>query len=110
LLDVSVCLCECEFMRTTIDLPEELFREAKMRAVEQGTTLKNLMTQCIRSGLRDQSAEAPSVTSRRPLPPVAIRRVPGQAPVPAQSNRQLNALLEDEEIEAVRMLEHSQQP
>ena len=81
-----------------------------MRAVQQGTTLKNLMTQCIRSGLRDQPVEAPTATARRAPPPVAIRRASGQAPAQARTNRQLNALLEDEEIEAVRVMEHPQQP
>ncbi len=89
-------------MRTTIDLPEDLFREAKTRAVQQGTTLKKLMTEYIRSGLRGQHVGmAPGVT-RRPPPPVAIHRIPGSARVQARTNRQLNTLLEEEEVRASR--------
>lgn len=89
-------------MRTTIDLPDELFREAKTRAVQQGTTLKNLMTHYIRCGLRDPSRAMPATPARRPPPPVAIRRIPGQEPTPARSNRQLHAILEGEEVRASR--------
>ena len=75
--------------------------EAKTRAVEQGTTLKNLMTQFIRSGLAAQGAGVSTKVHRLP-PPVAIRRMPGQAPSPALSNRELNAILEAGDIEAAR--------
>ena len=38
-------------MKTTLDLPDELMREAKLRAVAQGRTLKDLVADCIRQGL-----------------------------------------------------------
>jgi hypothetical protein len=88
-------------MRTTIDLPEDLFREAKTRAAQQGTTLKNLMTQFVVSGLAAQGACAMHVARRMP-PPVAIRRTLGQALRPALPNRELYAILEAEDIEATR--------
>ena len=88
-------------MRTTIDLPEDLFREAKTRAVQQGTTLKNLMTQFILSGLALQEPSSKLVVRRMP-PPVAIRRIPGQSPRPALSNRELYAILDAEDIHAAR--------
>jgi len=91
-------------MRTTIDLPEDLFREAKTRAVQQGTTLKQLITQWVRLGLRGQPAGGRSPSKRRNPPPVAIRRVPGQARVQARTNRELNAILEAEETQATRGL------
>ena len=85
-------------MRTTIDLPEELFREAKTRAVQQGTTFKKLMIQFISSGLGAQ-VNANASRKRRIPPPVAIRRIPGQSlPTLALTNRQLNAILEEEDI------------
>ncbi|MCX6975437.1 MAG: hypothetical protein NTZ94_14340 [Verrucomicrobia bacterium] len=88
-------------MRTTIDLPEDLFREAKTRAVQQGTTLKNLMTQFILSGLALQEPSSKLVARRMP-PPVAIRRIPGQSPRSALSNRELYAILDAEDIHATR--------
>jgi hypothetical protein len=88
-------------MRTTIDLPEDLFREAKTRAVQQGTTLKNLMTQFILSGLAMQEPGSKPMARRLP-PPVAIRRIPGQSPRPSLSNRELYAILDEEDINATR--------
>lgn len=88
-------------MRTTIDIPEDIFREVKTRAVQQGTTLKNLMTQFILSGLAAKGGGV-SPKARRQAPPVAIRRVTGQAQIPALSNRELNAMLEAEDIEDSR--------
>ena len=96
-------------MRTTIELPDDLFREAKICAARQGTTLKELMTECIRSGLRYRTTGGRSTTTRRNPPPVAIRRTPNQAAATfrAKSNRQLNAILEEEEIAALRSPETS---
>lgn len=38
-------------MKTTLDLPDELIREVKLRAVVQGRTVKNLVTEILRQGL-----------------------------------------------------------
>jgi len=94
-------------MRTTIDLPDELFREAKTRAVQQGTTLKSLVTELIRSGLRAQSPAADRAPVQRNPPPVAIRRKPGQAPPPARTNRQLYAMLTEEDIHSGKVAENT---
>jgi hypothetical protein len=88
-------------MKTTIDLPDDLFREAKTRAAQQGTTLKKLMTQFILSGLGMQ-VNAHNSTARRMPPPAVIRRIPGQSPRLPLTTRQLHALLEGEEIQASR--------
>lgn len=104
-VDISMRLHNYVFMRTTIDLPEDLFREVKLRAVKEGTTLKGLLTECIRSGLRGQAVGRPAVVTRRGPPPVAIRRIAEQELVRAKSNRQLNEILEAEEVKAVRATE-----
>jgi hypothetical protein len=89
-------------MRTTIDLPDDLFREAKTRAVQQGTTLKNLMTGFIRSGLKGQLATTSSGPRRRNPPLIAIRRLENSPEIPARSNRELYALIEEEDVRACR--------
>jgi len=94
-------------MRTTIDLPDDLFREAKTRAVLQGTTLKNLVTQLIRSGLQAPLHGADVRPVHRNPPPVAIKRVPEQATLPARTNRELYAMLEKEEIHCAQVAEKS---
>ena len=86
-------------MRTTIDLPNDLFKEVKTRAAQQGTTLKDLLTLYIHSGLRE-GAIPPSHSEHRELPPVVIPRTPTPLIAP-RDNRELHALLEDEEIKRI---------
>jgi len=85
-------------MRTTIDLPESLFREVKIRAVEQGRTLKDLLANYIEAGLRGPSP--PDASDRQPRPPlpVAIQRTAATPLTRALTNRELNAILEEEDL------------
>lgn len=87
-----------------IDLPEDVFRAAKMRAVQQGSSLKELITNYVRLGLSDPSGSGVASKRHRRPPPVAIRKNSDLAPSPALSNKQLNKLLEDEEVERVLKL------
>ena len=41
-------------MKTTIELPEALFRRAKSTAVQEGVTLKQLLTEALESRLDDR--------------------------------------------------------
>jgi hypothetical protein len=50
-------------MKTTIDLPDELVREVKLRALMQGRTLRDVVADYIRQGL---GAPPPSSTALRP--------------------------------------------
>lgn len=88
-------------MRTTLDLPDPLFREVKTRAVQQGLTLKNLLAHYIEEGLRGQTLDAPQPRSRSPLP-IAIPRVPGAPMTPALTNEQIHAILEEEDLAEYR--------
>ena len=97
-------------MRTTLDLPDALFREVKTRAVQQGMKLKDLLAFYIEAGLRNPSIPAVGTPpgNRSPLP-IAFKRVPGTPLVPARSNAELYAILEKEDIgEYRRVLEQSQ--
>jgi len=86
-------------MRTTIDLPDPLFREVKTRAVQQGMKLKDLVANYIEAGLRgtSNSVARPALRQRSPIP-IAIPRVPGSALTPALSNAQLQAILNEEDL------------
>jgi hypothetical protein len=52
-------------MKTTIDLPPELVKELKLRAVHEGKKLKDLAADLLRQGLR-------STTSRQTLRPPRV--------------------------------------
>ena len=54
-------------MKTTLDLPDELFRELRLRAVAQGRTVKDLVAELLRQGLGmapRSGPEKPPVSSR----------------------------------------------
>lgn len=57
-------------MKTTLDLPDDLMREIKIRAATQGKKLKDVMAETLRSGLFPESSppEKPKPTiSKHPV-------------------------------------------
>lgn len=63
-------------MKTTLDLPDELIREVKLRAVIQGRSLKDLVADFLRQGL----GMVPPAQSE--LPPVGSMVEIGQSGLP----------------------------
>jgi len=51
-------------MRTTLDLPDGLYKRLKLQAVHEGKTLKEVVLRCLEEGLRRQAA----TPAGRPLP------------------------------------------
>jgi hypothetical protein len=83
-------------MRTTIDLPDPLFREAKTRAVQSGVKFKDLVAQYIEAGLRGRAAGLDCLNKEQvPLP--VFRKESGSV-IPARSNAELFEILEQEEM------------
>jgi hypothetical protein len=80
-------------MRTTIDLPENLYRSLKARAGLSGITLRELVQQLIEQGLRSPRGE-PSVRRHAP-PPVIIP--PRGVPIPAMSREGIRRIEEEED-------------
>jgi hypothetical protein len=60
----------CWCMRTTVDLPDELLRQARQRAAEEGTTLTALLADGLRLRLRGTPAGR---RRRRRLPVSKVR-------------------------------------
>lgn len=48
-------------MKTTIDIPEPLYRKAKIRALEQGTSLKALVLRALEQALTSAGTVTPEV-------------------------------------------------
>jgi len=84
-------------MRTTIDLPDPLFREVKTRAVQQGMKLKDLVADYIEAGLRGNGGPAPNVEPRQ-RSPIPIARGADGTVTPALTNAQLQAILDEEDL------------
>jgi len=87
-------------MRTTLELPDPLFREVKTRAVQQGVTLKDLLAQYIQAGMNaPASGLLPEMAAPQTHPiPIAIRRKAGAPLTPALTNAELNAILDAEDF------------
>jgi hypothetical protein len=80
-------------MRTTLDLPDDVFRQLKAESALRGLKMKELVTELIQSGLaRRSDADLPS--KRSPLP--VIRKSTGKIH-PAKSNREIEDLLSEED-------------
>lgn len=62
-------------MRTTIDLPDDILKRAKIAAVDRGTTLRRLIESALRHELRLPSAQKPR-TGRADFP-IFDSREPG---------------------------------
>jgi hypothetical protein len=87
-------------MRTTIDLPDELFRQAKAKAALDGLKLKDLIARYVEQGLRGVAPSSPSRRPRRSELPVA-RPVTGRS-LPLLTNADIHRILDEDEAAGVR--------
>lgn len=82
-------------MRTTLDLPEPLYRKLKAQAAVQGLTTGDLIAQLLARGLRRPPAGAPRPKrSRLPI----IRKATTGKPIPALSAAEIAQLDLDEDL------------
>ena len=81
-------------MRTTVDLPDEIFRQAKAQAALQGMTFKDLIARFVAQGLRQGFQQTQKTERRRSEPPIA--RVATGRPLPVFSSAELHRILDEE--------------
>jgi hypothetical protein len=81
-------------MRTTIDLPDDLYRTLKARAALSGVTLRQLIGQLIEQGLR-QPGRVPTVDSAWGQPPVIV--APRGKPIASLTTEERHRLEEDDD-------------
>ena len=73
-------------MKTTLDLPSELVREMKLRAVMQGRTLRDLAAEFLRQGLGmagPKNAQTPPAGSMVEITPSGLPVIRCRADAPA---------------------------
>ena len=79
-------------MRTTLEIPDSLFKHLKTKAAMEGSTLRDLVVQLVERGL-----QAPVITEA--APPAALPCIRLGAPMVLQasafSNANLSALLDE---------------
>jgi hypothetical protein len=82
-------------MRTTIDLPDELFRQAEARAALQGRRLKDLIVEYVQQGLeRGPEPDYRDLRRRTPLPLLPATGTP----IPALSSEELARIEEEDDL------------
>lgn len=84
-------------MRTTIQLPDETFRQLKTEAASSGMKLKDLVTEFVQKGLAGRATVTPVSRARSPLP--VIRRSTGVTH-PSMTNAEIEKLLTTEDCHA----------
>ncbi|HXF59873.1 MAG TPA: hypothetical protein VN539_08605 [Candidatus Saccharimonadales bacterium] len=82
-------------MRTTIDLPDDLFREAKAKAALDGMKLKDLITRYVEQGLRQGEASSLALPRRR-RSELPVARKATDRKIPALTNAEIHRILEEE--------------
>jgi hypothetical protein len=60
-------------MRTTVDFPDPIYRELKVRAASEGTTIREMILEGVALRLRSSGA-VPSQENRRRFPVIASRK------------------------------------
>ncbi|HYU33390.1 MAG TPA: antitoxin [Thermoanaerobaculia bacterium] len=82
-------------MKTTLDLPEDLVREVKIRAVQENRRLEETVADLLRRGLTQEHGRPATVHRRLKLPLVECvhEARPGEEMTP---ERVANVLLEEE--------------
>jgi hypothetical protein len=82
-------------MRTTIELPDSLFRSARAVAHERGMTLKELFTEALDRALK-VPLKSPKRMEKPPISGFSDRSIP------ARLNKELAEILAEEEFSKVR--------
>jgi len=82
-------------MRTTIELPDPLFRSARAAAHERGMTLKELFTEALDKALKSP-VKGPKRMDKPPVSGGADRRIP------ARTNKELAEILAEDEFSKAR--------
>jgi len=71
-LHLAINMAICVFMRTTVDIPDPLYRELKGRAASEGRSVKELILHSVeqelknRRGRSNRRVSLPIVHSKRP--------------------------------------------
>jgi plasmid stability protein len=94
--------CETASMRTTLDLPDPLFKHLKTRAAQEGRTLRDLVVELVEKGLSARDlVDAQQRFQARPL-------IKGTAPMrlpPSQlTSADLSDILSEEDDERARQI------
>jgi hypothetical protein len=79
-------------MRTTLDLPDDLMKRAKIAAVKRGSTLRDLVAEGLKRVLTDEFAPKRKRMTDAPV------KLPAGHTIPALSNSEIATLFDREDV------------
>jgi hypothetical protein len=83
---------EAGCMKTTLDLPNELVREIKLKAAHEGRKIKDVAADLIASGMVAESAKNKTARSRKGILKLPLFRCAKDAPVRRMNIEEILAL------------------
>jgi plasmid stability protein len=91
-------------MKTTVDLPDNLLRQIKLRAVRNGRKLKDMVIELLRKGLAEnEPPPSPPVIKEHPLTGLPYIACPPDAPARKMTTADLIAM--EQELQTAEDLE-----
>src|ERR1700722_9225965 len=75
-------MCESVLMRTTVELPDDLFRQVKARAALQGRSLKDLIADALKLLLQTPKGVQSPASGRRTRFPIILPKDPARRLTP----------------------------
>ncbi len=84
-------------MRTTLDLPDALFRELKARAAHSGLKLKELLAAYVEAGLHGAPVQIGKTSRDRSRSTLPVARRAAGFTIPALTKIQMQDLLDEED-------------
>ena len=95
-------LCENASMRTTLDLPDLLFKHLKTRAAQEGRTLRDLVVELVEKGL--SARDLVDVQQRFQARPLIVGTAPMRMPSSPLTSADLSDILNEEDDERARQI------
>ena len=100
-------------MKTTLDLPDDLVRAMKLRALLQGRTLRDLVADFLRQGLgmaAPQTTQSPAPGSMVETAPNGLPTIRCNIPAPATAMDLQDLLALEQEAQVAEDLQHASRP
>jgi len=101
-LRTNMFLCETAFMRTTLDLPDPLFKHLKTRAAQEGRTLRDLVVELVEKGL--SAPDLVDAQQRFQARPLITGTSPMRLPPSQLNSANLSDILSEEDDERARQI------
>ncbi|MDX2267194.1 MAG: hypothetical protein NW208_03750 [Bryobacter sp.] len=77
-------------MKATIDIPDELYREVKIKAASEGRTVREVVINALQTSLSSNWDGMPEIHTKNGFPVIRL----GKGTIPALTNEQIAELLD----------------